>query len=71
MTTDTELGMNMEHLPTFTIDHFGWVKATGRKEGSSIHSRSVEAQLMLAILLELRKLNTPDATPGVKGPDHG
>jgi hypothetical protein len=64
----------MENLPTFSIDNFGWVKATG-KDGGSVKSQSTEAQLMLAILIELRKLNDTNGVrvdapmPTVKRPE--
>jgi hypothetical protein len=42
----------MADAPTFNIDNFGWVTATG-KDGCSVESQSVEAQLLYAILQRL------------------
>jgi len=44
-------------MHTFTIDTFGWVRATDEK-GGYLKSQSVEAHLLLAILRELQKRNT-------------
>lgn len=48
----------MADLPAFSIDNFGWIKSVG-KDGGTLKSQSVEAQLLYAILLRLPDPNAP------------
>lgn len=48
----------MADLPTFSIDSFGWVISRD-KDGRTLKSQSVEAQLLFAILQRLPDPNAP------------
>lgn len=52
----------MADIPTFTIDNYGWVVSRD-KNGGTLKSQSVEAQLLYAILQRLPDQSAPLGEP--------